>query len=114
MLPEQRLFRRADNPSMIGLILKVAGYTYGPLLELFAFGTLTRRMVKGVWVPYVALLAPLVCFGLDVYQKVLLGSYEIGLELLIINGLLTFVGLWSISSPGAAAATSFRTAARLP
>ena len=92
------VFKWADNPSMIGLILKLAGYTYGPLLGLFAFGILTRRVVRDQLVPYIAVAAPIICFFIDKYQRVLFGSYEIGLELLIINGALTFVGLWLTSS----------------
>ncbi|MCY7387852.1 MAG: sodium:solute symporter [Burkholderiales bacterium] len=93
-------FKWADNPSMIGLILKLAGYTYGPLLGLFAFGILTKRVVRDRLVPYIALTAPVICFFIDKYQRVLFGSYEIGLELLIINGALTFAGLWLASAEG--------------
>ena len=93
-------FKWADSPSMIGLILKLAGYTYGPLLGLFAFGILTRRVVRDRLVPYIALAAPAVCFFIDKNQQALFGGYEIGLELLIINGLLTFLGLWMASSAG--------------
>lgn len=92
------VFKWADNPSMIGLILKLAGYTYGPLLGLFAFGILTRRVVRDRLVPYIALAAPVICFFIDKYQRMLFGSYEIGLELLIVNGALTFVGLWIVAS----------------
>ena len=91
------VFKWADNPSMIGLILKLAGYTYGPLLGLFAFGILTRRVVRDPLVPLIALAAPIICFFIDKYQRALFGTYEIGLELLIINGALTFVGLWLVS-----------------
>ncbi|MFA6314180.1 MAG: sodium:solute symporter [Sterolibacterium sp.] len=99
------LFRWADSPSMIGIILKLAGYTYGPLLGLFAFGVLTRRAVRNAWVPGIAVLAPLLCYLLDMYQAALFGAYRIGLELLLINGLLTFAGLWAISRPAEALAT---------
>ena len=95
------VFKWADNPSMIGLILKLAGYTYGPLLGLFAFGILTRRIVNDRFVPAIAIAAPIACFFIDKYQSVLFGKYEIGLELLIINGALTFAGLWLASSPRA-------------
>ena len=87
---------------MIGLILKLAGYTYGPLLGLFAFGILTQRAVRDPLVPVVALLAPLLCLFIDNHQRALFGAYEIGLELLVINGVLTFAGLWLISTPNAA------------
>ena len=92
------VFKWAENPSMIWLILKLAGYTYGPLLGMFAFGILTRRVVRDRLVPFIALTAPIICFFIDKYQRVLFGNYEIGLELLIINGALTFAGLWMISS----------------
>ena len=90
------VFKWADNPSMIGLILKLAGYTYGPLLGLFAFGILTHRVVRDRLVPCIALAAPAICFFIDKYQRTLFGSYEIGLELLIINGAITFAGLWMV------------------
>ena len=93
------VFKWADNPSMIGLILKLAGYTYGPLLGLFAFGILTRRVVRDRLVPFIALAAPMICFFIDTYQRALFARYEIGLELLLINGLLTFIGCWLASSP---------------
>ncbi len=97
------VFYQVNNPSMIGVILKVAGYTYGPLLGLFSFGILTNRQVKDRLVPIVAILAPLICFFIDKYQSMLFGSFEIGLELLIINGLLTFLGLLIISHRPSAA-----------
>jgi mannitol-specific phosphotransferase system IIBC component len=79
--------------------LKVAAYTYGPLLGLFSFGILTNRKVIDRFVPVVCVLAPVICFFLDKFQKDIFGKYEIGLELLIINGLLTFIGLFIISKP---------------
>jgi Na+/proline symporter len=91
------LFYWANEPSMIGVILKVAGYTYGPLLGLFSFGILTKRQVKDKLVPIICITAPVICYVLDLYQKNIFGSFEIGLELLIINGLLTFIGLLIIS-----------------
>ena len=94
------IFKWVNSTSMIGVILKVAGYTYGPLLGLFAFGILTRRSVNDKMVPLIAVAAPLICFFLDKFQKNIFGKFEIGLELLIINGLLTFVGLLLISKPG--------------
>ena len=90
-------FKWADNPSMIGLILKLASYTYGPLLGLFAFGILTRRRIDDRLVPAIALAAPIICFTIDSWQAVLFGGYQVGLELLIINGAITFCGLWLVS-----------------
>ncbi|MDQ1918962.1 sodium:solute symporter [Massilia pseudoviolaceinigra] len=95
-------FKWVDSPSMIGVILKVASYTYGPLLGLFAFGILTRRTLTDRWVPLVAVGGPVICAFLEYNQTLLLGSYRLGLELLMINGILVFAGLWAISSPGRA------------
>jgi SSS family transporter len=94
------IFKWVNDPSMIGLLLKIAAYTYGPLLGLFTFGIITNRVVKDGLVPYICLAAPILCFIIDKYQKSLLGSYEVGLELLIINGSITFLGLLFISKKG--------------
>ena len=91
------LYKWINEPSMIGVILKVAAYTYGPLLGLFTFGILLKRNVKDILVPYVCIAAPVICFFIDKYQQQLFGNYQIGLELLVINGLLTFTGLLIIS-----------------
>jgi Na+/proline symporter len=91
------VFKWVDNASMVGLVLKLTGYTYGPLLGLFAFGILTRRALRDRWVPLVALAGPLLCYVIDSHQELLFGSYRIGLELLILNGLLVFAGLLLIS-----------------
>ncbi len=92
------LFKWINNPSMIGVILKVAAYTYGPLLGLFTFGIITKRAVNDNLVPFICVASPIICFVIDKYQKELFGKFEIGLELLIINGALTFIGLLLISS----------------
>jgi SSS family transporter len=91
------VYKWVNEPSMIGVILKVAAYTYGPLLGLFTFGIITKRAVNDKLVPFVCIIAPIICFFIDKFQKQLFGSFEVGLELLIINGLLTFIGLWMIS-----------------
>ncbi len=90
-------FRALDDPSMIGLILKIAAFTYGPLLGLFAFGVLTRRRVRDGWVPVVALAAPALCWLIDAQQAQVFGRWQVGLELLLLNGALTFAGLWAVS-----------------
>lgn len=91
------VFEWVNNQSMIGVILKVATYTYGPLLGLFAFGILTKRKVQDALVPVVCVAAPLLCLVVDIYQANIFGKFQIGLELLIINGLFTFIGLLLIS-----------------
>jgi Na+/proline symporter len=94
------IFKWVGSSSMIGVILKVATYTYGPLLGLFAFGILSKRRVADRYVPIIAVAAPFICFFLDKFQQQLFGKFEIGLELIIINGLLTYIGLLLISNPG--------------
>ena len=91
------IYKWIASDSMIGIILKVAAYTYGPLLGLFSFSILTRRNLNGKWVPLVCVLSPLCCFFIDKYQSYLFGNFHIGLELLLINGILTFIGLMAIS-----------------
>jgi Na+/proline symporter len=92
-------FKWLNNKSIVFILLDIAGYTYGPLLGLFAFGILTSRIIKGHAVPIVCLLAPALCYLLQTFSVTLLGGYQIGVEMLIINGALTFAGLWLISQP---------------
>ena len=81
-----------NSTSVIDAVYVVCGYTYGPLLGLFAFGLLTRRMPRPRLVPVICILSPLLCFAAD--QAVgRLTSYRFGYELLMLNGLLTFIGL---------------------
>ncbi len=100
------IFKWVNDPSMIGLLLKIAAYTYGPLLGLFTFGIITKKMVNDRLVPYICIASPLICFFLDKYQKLLFGSFELGLELLIINGSITFLGLLLISKKGNVSASA--------
>jgi len=91
-------FKALDSTSMIFLILKLAGYTYGPLLGLFAFAMFTPRAVSARALVAVCLIAPLLCGVLDFGQP--WGGYQIGLELLLLNGLLTWLGLWVAARRG--------------
>ena len=94
------IFKWIDNKSIIDIILKLAGYTYGPLLGLFSFGILTRRRLpEGAAIPIICLVAPAVCYYISANAVTWFNGYEIGIELLIINGLLTFIGLWLFSKP---------------
>ncbi|WP_299334278.1 sodium:solute symporter [uncultured Psychroserpens sp.] len=83
--------------SVIWELFKAAGYTYGPLLGLFAFGILTKKHLKDRYVWIIALVAPLVSYFINMYSVDLLNGYQIGFEILIVNGLLTFLGLLFIS-----------------
>ncbi|MEH1008416.1 sodium:solute symporter [Winogradskyella sp. ECml5-4] len=79
--------------SVIWELFKAAGYTYGPLLGLFAFGLISKSQIKDKFVWIIAIAAPLLSYMLNMYSKELFNGYEIGFEILIINGLLMFLGL---------------------
>ncbi|AUS04267.1 sodium:solute symporter [Pseudotamlana carrageenivorans] len=79
--------------SVIWELFKAAGYTYGPLLGLFALGIFTKTQLKDRYVWIVALIAPIVSYFINAYSMELLNGYQIGFEILIVNGLLTFLGL---------------------
>lgn len=96
------LLKVFNGPAIIQLILFLATITYGPLLGLFAFGILTKRTVKGWAVVIACVIPPIICFCLRTMAKndltgEFLGGYKFGNELLIINGMITFVGLLLIS-----------------
>lgn len=87
------LFKVLESESIINIVYKVASYTYGPLLGLFAFGMFTKIPIKDKWVPLVAILSPILCFILSEASPYIFYGYKIGFELLIINGMFTFIGL---------------------
>ena len=83
-------FRPFHDDSLISIIFDVAGFTYGPLLGLYAFGLFTKRQVDDRWVPYIAVLSPVICYILKLNSKAWIG-YEFGFEILLVNGLITFL-----------------------
>ena len=91
------LFRQINSTSLIDAIYTIASYTYGPLLGLFAFGLFTKKQPHDALVPYICILSPLLCYGLDALTQHL-WHYRFGYELLMLNGLLTFLGLWLSAS----------------
>jgi len=87
------LFRLINDQSVISALYTVAGYTYGPLLGMFAFGLFTRWKVHDRLLPYVAIASPLICILLNTFSEELFWGYKFGFELLIVNGLITFLGM---------------------
>jgi hypothetical protein len=88
------VFNSLNNKAVVTAIFQVASYTYGPLLGLYAFGLLmSGRQVSDKLVPFICLISPAVCYFLSTYSKELLGGYVFDNELIIVNGLITFVGL---------------------
>ncbi|MBI0398852.1 sodium:solute symporter [Cyclobacterium marinum] len=90
------LFRWINDQSVINAVFLIAGYTYGPLLGLYSFGLFTRYKVKDAWVPYLAVIAPLISFFISSQSEKWFWGYKFGFELLILNGLLMFIGLWLV------------------
>ena len=87
------LFRQLNSTSLIDAIYILASYTYGPLLGLFVFGLFTTKQPQDRLVPYICIVSPLLCYALD-SMTVHLFNYHFGYELLMLNGALTFAGLW--------------------
>jgi Na+/proline symporter len=91
------IFKVMDNKSIIGILLDIAGYTYGPLLGLFTFGIITKRILNDTLSPIVCIIAPILCYIIQLNAPSLFGGYQIGIEMLILNGAMTFAGLYIIS-----------------
>jgi SSS family transporter len=87
------IFKAVNNQSVVMAVFKVAGLTYGPLLGLFAFGLLTRYRIKDRLVPVVVIIAPIISGLLNYFSEQIFNGYQIGFEIIIINGALTFLGL---------------------
>lgn len=87
------VFKAVNNRSVIDAIYMIASYTYGPLLGLFVFGLFTRRRPRDKYVPYICIASPLICFATDQLVAHYTG-YRFGYEMLMLNGLITFTGLW--------------------
>ncbi|WP_242916609.1 sodium:solute symporter [Pontibacter liquoris] len=96
-------FKVLNSASVISTMFTVAGYTYGPLLGLYAFGLYTRRAVRDRFVPAICVLAPILTYIISLNSKEWLFGYEFGFEVLLLNGFLTFAGLLAISSGKASA-----------
>jgi hypothetical protein len=90
-------FSSANDTSVVAAIFTAANYTYGPILGLFAFGLATSRMPNDKLIPIVAILAPLICYGLESYLDSTF-AFSFGFALLPVNGLITFLGLSVVSS----------------
>ncbi|MFT6867777.1 MAG: Na+/proline symporter [Cyclobacteriaceae bacterium] len=87
------IFQAINDQSVITAVFVAAGYTYGPLLGLFSFGILTKWDLKDQYVPWICLLSPGLSYIININSIAWLGGYKFGFEILILNGLLTFLGL---------------------
>ena len=87
------IFRELNDRSLIDTVLTVAAYTYGPLLGMYSFGLFTKIKIKDQFVPFICVLSPLLTFIINYYSKTWFNGYEFGYELLILNGLITYLCL---------------------
>ena len=87
-----------QQSSLLNTIFTAVSYTYGPLLGLYAFGLFTRRGVRDHLTPYLCLLSPFVSYGVSLTLETVWG-YKVGYEILLFNGLFTFLGLWLLRDP---------------
>jgi Na+/proline symporter len=94
------IFKEINERSVIDAVLNVAGYTYGPLLGLFAFGVFTKYQVRDRLVPVICVVSPILSYILSSNAPQWFGGYVIGIEILIVNGIITFLGLWMVSRRG--------------
>lgn len=90
-------FKANNSSSVISTILTIAGYTYGPLLGLYAFGMFTRKAIHDKWSPLICIISPVFCYFVNLHSTQWFNGYQIGFEVLVLNGLLTFLGLMLIS-----------------
>jgi len=93
------IFRYVLEENVISSLLLVASYTYGPLLGLFAFGIFTKHNIKDKYVWIIAIVSVILSYLLNAYSVKLFNGYSFGYELLIVNGLLTYFGLYLIKKP---------------
>ena len=91
------IFEAINDDSVIVKLFTVAGYTYGPILGLFSFSLMSKRAVKDQWVPYVAIFSVVVTFLIAQIESDSIGGFKMGFELLLINGICTWSGLFAIS-----------------
>lgn len=91
------IFSKLSDRAVIDKLFTIAGYTYGPLLGLYSFGLFTKRIVNDRITPAIAIISPVACFFLSTYSVRLFNGYKFGFELLLLNGLLTFIGLYLFS-----------------
>ena len=91
------IFRQINDRSLIDTVLTVAAYTYGPLLGMYSFGLFTKMNIHDKLAPYICVLSPILTYIINANSKNWFNGYEFGFELLILNGLITFLLLLLIS-----------------
>ena len=93
------IFRQVNSKEVITAVFDIAGYTYGPLLGLYAFGMFNKRPVLDRAVPFICLASPVLTYVVNENSGAWFGGYQFGFERLLLNGLFTYAGLWAVSKP---------------
>ncbi|NBA75954.1 sodium:solute symporter [Emticicia sp. ODNR4P] len=93
------IFYAFSEQSIVSAVFNIAGYTYGPLLGLFSFGLFTKTPVKDKFVPYLCVASPILTYIIDSNSQAWLNGYQFGFEKLLVNGAITFIGLWMLRKP---------------
>lgn len=93
------IFRQVNSKEVITAVFDIAGYTYGPLLGLYAFGMFNKRPVMDRVVPFICLASPVLTYIVNQNSAAWFGGYQFGFERLLLNGLFTYAGLWAVSKP---------------
>lgn len=94
------VFKTINSKSIINIILDLAGFTYGPLLGLFAFGIFSKKTLHETYaITFVCLATPVLSYFIEKWIPSLTGGFNIGIELLLINGIFTYLGLCFIAKP---------------
>lgn len=91
------VFSLISDESVISSLFKAAGYTYGPLLGLYSFGMISKKAVRDRWIPWVCLLSPIITYVLQFNSETLFNGYKFSFEIIILNGLLAYWGIWLLS-----------------
>jgi len=91
------IFSTVTNEAVIDELFTIAGYTYGPLLGLYTFGLFTKRKANDKMTPWIAVLSPIICIFLNMFSEELFSGYKFGFEMILVNGFLTYIGLWFFS-----------------
>jgi SSS family transporter len=93
------VFRQLNSKEVITAVFDIAGYTYGPLLGLFAFGIFSKRAIRDQFTPWICVVSPVLTYIVNENSAAWFNGYQFGFERLLLNGIFTYIGLWAISQP---------------
>jgi Na+/proline symporter len=91
------IFGILNNKTVIDAVYTIASYTYGPIVGMFTFGIVMKRRVRDKYIPIVAVVSPILCYVIQHNSERWFNGYQFSYELLLINALFTFLGMWALS-----------------